>query len=215
MNVNKIRDKIQQLYEKVSGRDVFIIGGGPSFNSVDKSLLDNKNIICINTAYKAFPNATALYWCDESWVAKHYDEVTNHPCKLRFTARHSADGYIQKNLLATGNATVLKRTGDFGIDTDINNVKGNNSGAHVINFMANLKVKRMILLGYDMTMIKGQSHWHGGHGLPMSNQIYDDLFIPSINSMASGLKNLKIDVVNCSEGSALTCFRKDKLENYL
>lgn len=215
MNNNKIRDKIQQLYDIVSGRDVFVIGGGPSFKNVDKSVLDNKNIICINTAYKEFPNATALYWCDESWVSKHYDEVLAHPCKLRFTARHSADGYLQKNILASGNATVLKRTGDFGLDMDINNVKGNNSGAHVINFMANLRVKRIILLGYDMTITKGQSHWHGGHGLPMSNHVYDDLFIPSINSMAPALKNLKIDVVNCSENSALNCFRKDKLENYI
>jgi hypothetical protein len=215
MNDSKMRDKIQQLYDKVSGRDVFVIGGGPSFKTVDKSSLKGKNIICLNTAYREFPDATALYWCDESWIGTHYDNVMNHPCQLRFTARHTADGYIKGNLLASGNATVLRRTGDYGIDMNIDNVRGNNSGAHMLNFLANIKVKRIILLGYDMKVARGQSHWHEGHGLPMGNYIYDDLFVPSINSMAPGLKNMKIDVVNCSPSSALECFRKDKLENYL
>lgn len=210
-----MRDKIQELYKKVAGRQVFVIGGGPSFKNVDKSLLEGHEVICINSAYKEFPNATALYWCDESWLGNHYDNILNHPCPLRFTARHSADGYIARNQLAAGNACVLRRTGDFGVDTDIDSVRGNNSGAHVINLLANVKARRIILLGYDLSLSNGQSHWHGGHGLPMSNYIYDDLFIPSFNSMAKPLQDMKVDVVNCSEKTALECFRKDKLEKYL
>ncbi len=203
-----MRPSLQEFYNKVSGRTVYVIGGGPSYNEIDKSLLKDKSIICINTAYKEFPDATALYWCDESWVAKHYDNIMNHPCPLRFTARHSADGYIQKNLCVTGNATVLKRSGDYGLDMDVNNVRGNNSGAHVINLLANMRVHRIVLIGFDMSLQNRKSHWHEGHGLPMGNHIYDELFIPSINSMAPGLKNMKIDVVNCSLKSALNCFPK-------
>jgi hypothetical protein len=215
MNGNKMRDRLQQLYDKLSGRDVFVIGGGPSFLEVDKTKLDNKLVITINTAYKEFPKATGLYWCDESWAATHYDNIESHPCKLRFSARHSADGYITKNILGSLDSTILKRTGDFGIDPDINHVRGNNSGAHVINLLANIKVKRIILLGYDLSIRQGKTHWHGGHGLPMSTHIYDELFIPSISSMATSLKNMKIEVVNCSMQSALTCFKKEPLEGYL
>lgn len=210
-----MRTKLQLLHDKVSGREVFVIGGGPSFKKVDPTLLKDKLIVCINSAYKVFDNATALYWCDESWISAHYDNVYKHPCKLRFTARHSADGYIKKDIQGTCGSTILKRTGDYGIDTDVNNVRGNNSGAHVLNLLGNMRVKRIILLGYDMGMTDGTSHWHEGHGLPMGNYIYNDLFIPSINSMAPGLKSLKVDVVNCSSETMLTCFRKDKLENYL
>lgn len=210
-----MRDKLQSLYDRVSNRDVFVIGGGPSFKNVDKSLLDEKLVVCINTAYREFPKATALYWCDETWAANHYDKIMSHPAKLRFTARYNADNYIENNIQATGNSTVLRRSGDYGIDMNPDNVKGNNSGAHVINLLANMKVKRIILLGYDMALSNGRSHWHDGHGLPMGNHIYDDLFIPSITSMSPALKNLKIDVVNCSPTSALSCFRKDTLENYI
>jgi hypothetical protein len=215
MNNTKMRDGLQQLYNQVAGRQIFVIGGGPSFQYVDKSLLKGKPIICINTAYREFDDALALYWCDESWVGNHYDNIMKHPCPLRFTARHAADGYLKTGKLATGNATVLKRTGDYGIDTDVNHVRGNNSGAHILNLLANMKARRIILLGYDMGLSKGKSHWHEGHGLPMSNSIYSDLFIPSISSMAAPLKNLKVDVVNCSETTNLTCFKQDKLENYL
>jgi hypothetical protein len=215
MNNSKLRDKLQRLHDSVAGREVFVIGGGPSFKDVDKTVLKGKPLICINTAYREFPDATALYWCDESWVANHFDQVMAHPCPLRFTARHTADGYIKSDIQATGNATVLKRTGDYGIDTDVNHVRGNNSGAHVINLLANMKARRIILLGYDMTMTGGKSHWHDGHGLPMGNYIYNDLFIPSINSMVGPLKMLKVDVVNCTVGSRLDCFRKDDLSNYV
>jgi hypothetical protein len=215
MNGSKMRPKLQCLYDKVAGRDVFVIGGGPSFKDIDKRVLDGKIIFCLNTAYREFPNATALYWCDESWIGNHYDAVMDHPCQLRFTARHTADGYIKKDLLATGNATVMKRTGDYGIDTDFNHVRGNNSGAHALNLLGNMRAKRIILLGYDMSLSGSASHWHEGHGLPMGNYVYNDLFIPSITSMANPLKNLKVEVVNCSPTSRLDCFKKDKLENYL
>lgn len=215
MNGSKMRDKLQRLHDAVSGRQVFVIGGGPSVKSVDLSLLKGKPVICLNNAYQIYPEATALYWCDESWIGKHYDNVMSHPCQLRFTARHTADGYIKKDIQATAMATVLKRTGDYGIDMDINCVRGNNSGAHMLNLLGNMRVRQIVLLGYDMSMNGGASHWHAGHGLPMGNYVYEELFIPSITSMAPGLKNLKVDVVNCSDKSALTCFRKERLENLL
>lgn len=215
MNNSKMRDKLQRLHELVSGKQVFVIGGGPSVKDVNLDLLKDKLVICLNNAYQLFPNATALYWCDESWVAKHYDNILSHPCPLRFTARHTADAYISKDIQATGNATVLKRTGDFGLDMDINCVRGNNSGAHVLNLLGNMRVRQIVLLGYDMSLHNRNSHWHSGHGLPMSNYIYDDLFIPCINSMAPCLKNLKVDVVNCSDRSVLTCFKKQKLEEVI
>lgn len=215
MNNTLIRPKLQELKTKISGRQVFVIAGGPSINQTNLSLLKDKLVICLNNSYNLFENATALFWCDESWVAKHYDNIMKHPCQLRFTARHAADGYIKSDTQVTGNATVLKRTGDFGVDMDINCVRGNNSGALILNLLANMRVRQIILLGYDMSLDKGKSHWHNGHGLPMGSYIYNDLFIPSINSMASGLKNMKIDVINCSVKSELTSFRKEKLENII
>lgn len=212
-----MREKLQELYEKIGGREVFIIGGGPSFNLIDKGLLKNKNVICINNAYKEFKTCTAIYWCDESWIANHYDNIMRHDCKLRFTGKHFANNHISKNILGTGNSCVLKRTGDFGYDSNVDNVRGNNSGCHAINLCVNMKARKIVLLGYDMKMQDRKSHFHEGHGLPMSNYIYNDLFIPSIESMAAEIKKKEpnIEIVNCSHDTALRCFKRDKLENII
>lgn len=210
-----MRKYLQELYELVAGKDVFVVGGGQSFNLIDKELLKGKIVVALNNAYKVFPDASMLYWCDDSWIGTHYDAVMKHACKLRFTARHNADNYIVNNLLSTGDSTVVKRTGDFGLDGNIDHIRGNNSGAQILNLLANVKPRRIILLGYDMNMKNGKTHWHEGHGLAMFPHIYDDMFVPSIESMAPGLKSLGIDVINCSEGSSLNCFRKQRFEDFI
>jgi hypothetical protein len=215
MNDSKMRPDIQALFSKISGRDVYVIGGGPSFREEYIEFLENKLIICINTAFKYFKNPTAIYWCDDSWACNNLDALESHPCKMRFTSRFNGDGFITKNIKTTAGATVLRRTGDFGIDPNIDNVRGNNSGAHMINFLTNMKVKRIILLGFDMKIKNGKSHWHSGYGYPLSNNVYTDLFIPSIESMAPAVKLLGVDVINCSIDSDLTCFRKEKFEDLI
>ncbi len=209
-----MRKELQDFYNTVSGRKVFIIGGGPSLKEIDISLLDQKLTIRINVAYKIIKNPTALYWCDESWAASAYDDINKIEC-FKFTGKHSADGFIKDNIKSIGGATVLKRTGDFGIDPNIDHVRGNNSGAHVINLLANMAVSDIILLGFDGKILDNKSHWHSGYGLPMSNYIYSDMFIPSICSMAVPLKNMGINVVNLSKRSAIDCFNKYDVAEYL
>ena len=202
-----MRKELQDFYNIVSGRKVFIIGGGPSLKEIDISLLDNRLTVGINVAYKILKNPTALYWCDESWAASEYDFLSKINC-FKFTGKHSADGFIKDNIKSVAGATVLKRTGDFGIDPDCDHVRGNNSGAHVINLLANMKVSDIILLGFDGKILNGKTHWHKGYNLPMNNMIYSDMFTPSICSMATPLKNLGINIINLSTESAIDCFNK-------
>jgi uncharacterized Rossmann fold enzyme len=56
--------QIEEFYikakERISNSDiVFIIGGGPSLKETlpDLSVLNNKNLIVTNNAYKLYPNA--------------------------------------------------------------------------------------------------------------------------------------------------------------
>lgn len=209
-----MRHSVQEIYDKLSGRDVFVIGGGPSVKNIDLSLLKNEKIVCLNNAYQLFEHATMLFWCDESWVCNHLDTINSHPCTIRFTARHNGGNYLEKDIRTTANASVLKRTGDFGFDPNLDHVKGNNSGALILNFLSNLKVNRIILLGYDMDMTQG-THWHDGHGLAMVPSIYDELFIPSIESMVSSIKQLGVEVINCNPKSKLNCFTKKDFREFM
>jgi hypothetical protein len=210
-----MRLELQELFETISGQNVFVIGGGPSLNSIDHSRLDDKFVITINTAFKRFPNATALYWCDEPWASRNEKDLKTHACKLRFTGKHNADNYIIKNIKTVGDATVLKRTGEHGIDTNSDYVRGNNSGSHVINLLANMKVNKIILLGFDMRMVGRDMHWHKEDVHQPAPHIYPNLFIPCMASMAPIVKSMGIDVVNCCVDSALDCFRKQSFEDFM
>jgi len=210
-----MRASIQELYEKVCGRRVFVIGGGPSVNKQNLDLLKNKKIICINNAYKLIENPTALYWADENWASEHSAGLSLHKCKLRFHSKfHLSSKVLEKDIKGVAGCTLLRRTGEHGIDGNVDNVCGNNGGAQVLNLLHNMKVREIVLLGYDMKLVASKSHWHDGHGLPIRPSVYFN-FISSINSMAPFLKNAKINVINTSLESDLKCFPKQKLEDII
>lgn len=209
-----MRKIMQEFINDMSGRTVFVIGGGPSINQQDLSLLKNKKIVCINTAYKIFPDAMCLYWADTSWIENNIDSVKLHKAKYKFHSKfHLSSQYLSnENACGIGGSILLRRTGDTGIDPNIDHVRGNNSGAHVLNLLHNAKVRKIVLLGYDMKITDSKSHWHQETKLPIRPDTYCNLFIPSIMSMAQQLKSSGIEVINTSMKSELKCFKKMKLE---
>lgn len=211
-----MRPDIKELYQKTFQNDVYIVGGGPSLRGFDFSRLDDKVTVGLNSAYTKLPNATALYWADETWAATNYDSLQRHQCKLRFSARfHLPENMLQRK--GTAGCTYLRRSGDIGFDTNPDNVMGTHSGAHAINLVANLRPKRIILLGYDMRETPQHTHWHDFYPVhnPVGKHMYRDGFIPCIVAMKKPLEDLGIEVVNCSMESALLCFEKDTIDNYL
>lgn len=205
-----MRQALQELRDKCAGRVVHIVAGGPSVKEQNVSLLENKITIAINNSFEILPNATALFWADPDWAGIHFDKLSKHRCKLRFSSRMHANltGY------GLGGCTMLKRTGDFDIDHNPDNIRGNNGGAQALNLAVNMGARKIVLLGYDMNMREG-THWHQGHGLAMRPSIYTDLFIPSIESMAASIKQLGIEVINCAPRSALKCFPFQNFESII
>lgn len=208
-----MRTELLQFKDKLEGQDVFLIGGGASTRNFDFSLLENKNTIVINSMIEKIKSCAAIFWTDNDWAAQNLEKIDKIKC-LKFSVRAQCDQYIKKGIRGIGESTVLKKMGDYGFSTDINGVFGNNSGAQVLNLVSNAKPHRIILLGYDMRMIDGQSHSHDQY-IMSKPSIYDELFIPSINIMAPIIEKLGIEVINCSLKSKLNCFRKDSIENYL
>jgi len=208
-----MRTELLQFKEKLEGQDVFIIGGGASTKTFDFSLLDGKVTIVINSMIEKVSSCSAIFWTDNDWAAQYLDKVDRFDC-LKFSVRQHCDQYIKRGIKGIGNSTVLKKAGDYGFSMDINEVFGNNSGAQALNLVTNTKPHRIILLGYDMRLIDGHSHSHDKYSMSQPN-IYEELFIPSINIMAPIIEKLGIPVINCSLKSSLKCFKKDNIENYL
>lgn len=211
--MTQLRPELQDFKDRFGGQEVFIIGGGPSLKNFDFNLLNSKITVSLNSSFERMSKWTAMFWADNDWASQNLDRITAID-SLKFTAKKFCDEHIRRNIKAMGGATVLRKGGDYGYSGDIDTVCGNNSGAMALNLVANTKPYRIILLGYDMQFIDGQSHHHKGY-VVSSPSVYRDLFIPSINSMAPFIKKLGIEVVNCSPTSALECFNKESIDKYL
>jgi hypothetical protein len=99
---------------------------------------------------------------------------------------------------------------------------GGNSGFQVVNWLAQVGVTAIALLGFDMRIDgNGKVHWHGRHpdsGKYVMNNPYEQMMVHWIKCMTDAapvLKSLGIDVVNCSDKSALECFPKMSVESAL
>jgi hypothetical protein len=208
-----MRLHLQELYNKFFGQDIFIIGGGYSVKSINIDYLYDKNVIAINDAFDRFPNATALFWCDESWAARNYHKFKNHKSDLRFVSKTYGSGHIKNDIKTFGGATVLLNTGEYGYDPLIDNVRGNNSGTEALNLVVNTKPKKIYLIGFDMRdnpEKRGETHFHNNHILVVKPEIYKTQFIPSIISLAKEVRKLypTLEIINCSKTSAIPCFPK-------
>ena len=204
-----MRKYLQDMYNLMAGRQVFIIGGGRSLHDFDFSQLNDKTCIAINAAIIDVPKASCAYWADESWAANNLKYLDKFDSPYRFHGRHCAEAMISRDSRGVAECTYLLKTGDFGLDLNPDNVKGNNSGAHAINFAVNMGAKEIVLLGFDMKYIERKSHYHDRHQLTVREDIYSDLFVPCIEQMAGEIKKYKkVDIINCSLKSSLKCFPK-------
>lgn len=181
----------------------------------DFNVLKDKNVIATNSAYLNVGENAILFWVDGSWVGKHSDALEHHPSKLRFMPVVNADICISKNLVGPSKSCYLRRSGDFGYDPLIDNVKGNNSGCMAINFAVNLKPKRIVLLGFDLGYVGGKSHYHNTHNTVTDRNVYETLFRPSFDALADQTKNLGIPVFNCSLESKFSKFPIRAINEFL
>lgn len=215
-----MRPSLQAFMKRLKGKTVFIIGGGPSANDVDFSLLQDEEVVCVNDAYKFFPNAAGIYWVDETWASQNYDGLFNHPTEFVFTSKPAQHINLSRypDPTTVANSYILRRTGDAGFDPVPDCVMGNNSGVQVLNLVVNMKPDVIVLIGYDMRKADdGKSHFHDAERPYIAPTIYTDLFIPSIS--AFNKQRLQYGnttkIINANPDSAVRFFTFDSYDNYL
>lgn len=76
--------------------------------------------------------------------------------------------------------------------------------------------KRVILLGYDMAA-HGKKHFFGDHpsGLANPTEHLFDAWRKNFETTLPDLARAGVEVINCTPGSALTCFPMKRLEEVL
>lgn len=218
------------------GGECFILGGGPSIPhqfGVPEDVIEavttrvqkpsayspylepihDKHVIGVNNVYQIGRWVGVLFFGDCAWYNVHRPALAEWTglkvtCCNRFENRKpkTMEGikYLGKDM-----------NHRQGISSDPTKVSwNNNSGAAAVSLAAHFGAKRIILLGFDMSLNgKGVSHWHGSHGNkkpPSFNR--HKLGFPVI---AAEAKARNIEILNASPNSTLDMFPKVHIKELL
>ena len=188
---------IPRIFE---GGSVAIVAGGPSLTGFDFAALALCNVIAINRAYEFLPGATVLWWSDAMFYRNHKDRLHAH------AAPYKASGQLnyQKDELGA-EIHQYQFTGRDGFDPDPGNLRhGNNSAFSAMHLAVHLGARRLVLFGVDMQHgPKGETHFHGGHGLTHDALVLKQHMLPFFASLKKPFDRLGIDVWNANPDSAL------------
>jgi len=206
-----------------NGKRCFILGGGPSLENFDFSLIKNELTIGINKSFIKFPTAVNF-----SMDAKFYEYVSKpnsadavqnkiHEQWLTYSGvrtflqldikKQLENIYLVKKLTAKSISLNLE-AGIYG---------GSNSGLGALMLAMALGANPIYLLGYDMKVKDTKTHWHSGY----PNQTADSLirrlgkFIQSFDECADSIKKAGFTVINLNPDSALICFDKKRIEDII
>lgn len=219
------------------GEDVWIIGGGPSvprqfgvpeeiINQVLQQKLSpsayspymqpihSKHVIGVNAAFMIGGWIDILFFGDNSFFKKYGTKLAKYPGLVVTIQGKYSDENIRwiKVLLKDKKHPV-------GISSDPKLVSWNhNSGAASISVAANMGVKRIFLLGFDMNLTDGTQWWHGVYKKAGDRT---DAKLP-FNRHLRGFEQIKkdadkrgIEIINVNPKSDIEQFKKVNLRDVL
>ncbi len=190
------------------GATVAILGTGPSLSREDVDFVRGRaRVIAINDAHTFAPFADVLYSSDQLWWRRHRDVSFGG---LKF-AIASVKGQKHDTLKVPG-LQIVGNTGPLGLETDPTGIRhGKNSGYAAVNLAVHLGAARILLLGYNLGPVNKRVHFNGA---PASGCSYDR-FARAFDTMVGPLKQIGVDVINCTFPTRLTCFPQASLREAL
>lgn len=194
---------------------IVVCGTGPSFSLAQRELLYEygATVMTVNNSYFAYPNCKYLFAADLQWWYRYYDKI-NFENTNAYTLQKHPEHIAKKIPKADQYLKSVAYTSEFGFwCSKVHH--GGNSGYMAIQLAHLLGYTKIILVGFDCKYDDktGKRHFFGDYDKKFFKQNADDIdrWILNFNKIAPHFKENGIDVVNCSEDTALTCFRRNTL----
>ncbi len=179
--------------------------------------IHDKHVIGINNAFKIGNWIDVVFFGDCAWYVVYRIPLASLTmlkvtCCTRFAARNENESRDIKFLSRDPSKP-------FGINNDPTKVCwNNNSGAAAISLAAHFGVKRIILLGFDMSLDGAKvSHWHGSHHIRDRKHVPVPPFarhLKGFQQISEDAKVLDIEILNASSTSAITVFPKVEAKDF-
>lgn len=165
-------------------------------------------VLVVNNTWQLMPDADILYAGDQSWWEQHQPSVME---------RFKGECWTSSRLIAhrTG-INMIKVRNTEGLSKELGTVSsGSNSGYQVMGLAVKFGAQEIVLVGYDMQLTHGMTHWHGDHPAPLSQSVPVDHWRKRFKPFAADLADANVRVTNCTVESALTCFPRGDLATCL
>jgi len=194
-----------------SSETCVIVASGPSAAAINlQQAIGKIRFVVINNSWKLAPWADFLFACDYRWWS------ATSGCRefkgYRVTTDRRAAETHEWGLLR-----LVARLADDRLQTDDSGVVGwgGNSGFQAVNMVVHFKCRKIILVGFDMT-IKYGLHWHDPYnGTENPTHSKTLRWQRCFDNAAIALDNLGVKVINCSMKSRLNKYPKMTFENAL
>lgn len=195
-----------------AGETVIIVASGPSATDVPIEIGKGKaRFIAINNSWKLAPWADMLFACDFAWW-KNANGCPEWPALKVSIDRRACEveawdiKYV--HCLRPDDRLHVAERGVIGW--------GGNSGFHALNLAVQFGCRKIILVGFDMTLQNGE-HWHGRHPEGMNNPTAGNVtrWRRAVDNAATVTNALGIKVINSSPISALQSYPKMSLAEAL
>ena len=195
------------------GVTAFVLAGGPSLRGFDAEILRGRGkVIVINDSWRLCSWFDCLYFTDQSF---YQNSLLRDQWDLKRVINFGQ--LIYKRLIVTGapgtpfrnhpQVKQLALTGQKGLELDPTGLRhGSNSTYAAMNLLYHFGVSRIILLGMDMQVVNGRSHWHDEPRPDGFDKVLKYTMLPQYDALVEPMRVAGIEVLNATPGSALACW---------
>lgn len=171
---------------------VAVLATGPSMSqAVADSVRGRCTVVAVSDAYRLAPWADALVSQDRAWWKAN-------PEALDFAGRRYRGGAEWQQVRGV---EWVKFEGAI--------TTSSNSGLLACMVAVQMGAKKLLLCGFDM----GGSHFFGEHPKPLKNTPPHRFEV--FKSQFAHFRPRGVEIINCTPGSALTCYPMGTIENSL
>lgn len=195
-----------------------VAASGPSLTPEVAEQCRGHKCMAVNDAYKLLPFADYLFAYDREWwrVNKGCPKFKGEKWSTLGTIVNP-DGSLYDDKRPAAEAYGLKlvhgRQGEEFSD-DLGSVNyGGNSGFGAVQLVRHWGFVPILLVGFDMQRVDGKNHFFGDHAHPLRPIGNFKRWRERFEKASKMIPNLNI--INCTPGSALTCFPQMELSEAL
>lgn len=188
-----------------SNQTAAVVATGPSVLIEPLHLgRDRVRFIAIKSSWHLAPWSDVLYGSDKGWW------IANHGAREFKGLRVSASPSVAK----VYGTRLVKLAPQARIQTD-GRLGGNHSGLQAINLAIRFGARRILMVGFDMTLKYGGRCFDGEAGVRQVDAKRIEAWRVAMDGMAPQFEALGIEMINCCMRSELVAYPKIRFEDAL